>query len=74
MKINFYLLSFFSVAVLASCSSDNVNSAEATSKDTLTSDSTIIETSIVSDAAYDLVIAKGGDKDTNQIVDRKSFV
>jgi hypothetical protein len=68
MKINFYLLSFFSVAVLASCSSDNVNSAEATSKDTLTSDSTIIETSIVSDAAYDLVIAKGGDKDTNQIV------
>ncbi len=68
MKIKFYLLSFLSVAVLASCSSDNVNSAETTSKDTLTIDSTIIETSIVSDAAYDLVIAKGGEKDTNQIV------
>ncbi len=68
MKIKFYFLSFLSAAMLASCSSDNVNSAEATSKDTLTSDSTNIETSIVSDAAYDLVIAKGGDKDTNQIV------
>jgi hypothetical protein len=57
-----------SAALLASCASDTTTTGEATSKDTLATDSAAAQTSIVSDAAYNLVIAKGGEKDTNQIV------
>jgi len=69
MKIKFFLLSLLSVALMASCSSESANSSESSTKESLQSDSSATpQTSIVSDEAYNLVIAKGGEKDNNQIV------